>query len=217
MKNHIIIMAKDPFQSNVKTRLASTIGEEAARGIYARLLYDTLNKVLEHRSRDYRIILSLSMKKGEKYFKEAYPELFIETQCPGNIGIRMQHAFDGAFDTGAEKAVLIGTDVPGIEKSILKQAFTKVNDKSIVIGPTGDGGYYLIGMARPGINIFNHVSWSSPEVFRQTIRNIEEQGYKAVLLPELEDIDNEADLRNWQSRIIINNHDNSTTQHNNNS
>ena len=201
MKDHIIIMAKDPFQSKVKTRLAKSIGEEAARGIYSRLLYGTLNKVLAPISNDFRIILNLSTKMSEKYFKEAYPEFGIEIQCPGDIGIRMHHSFLNAFEKGAEKVVLIGTDIPGIDWQIINQAFENINNRSIVIGPTGDGGYYLLGMAHPGANIFNNVSWSSPEVLRQTITNIEEQGYDTVLLPELEDIDNEMELRHWQSRL----------------
>jgi len=199
MKNCIIIMAKDPFKSKVKTRLAKSIGEAGARGVYARLLYDTLNKILSPLSNDFRIILSLSTKSSEKYFTEAYPEFFIEIQCPGDIGVRMQQAFKSAFDKGAEKAVLIGTDVPRIDWSTINQAFEKVNDRSIVIGPTTDGGYYLVGMTSPGVNIFNNVSWSSLEVMRQTIKNIEAQGYKSVLLPKLMDIDNDQDLRQWQS------------------
>jgi len=201
MKNCIIIMAKDPFKSKVKTRLAKSIGEAAARGVYARLLYDTLNKILSPLSNGFRIILSLSTKSSEKYFTEAYSEFYIEIQCPGDIGVRMQHAFRSAFDKGAEKAVLIGTDVPGIDWSIINQAFEKVIDRSIVIGPTGDGGYYLVGMTSPGVNIFNNVSWSSPEVLRQTIKNIEAQGYKSVLLSELMDIDSEQELRQWQTRL----------------
>lgn len=203
MKNHIIIMAKDHFNSKVKTRLAKSIGEEAARGIYTRLLYDSLHKFVDPVSNDFKIILSLSTKTGEKYFKEAYPEFFIDIQCPGNIGVRMHHALLSAFDKGAEKAVLIGTDVPGINWSILNQAFENVNDQSVVIGPTRDGGYYLVGMANPGVNIFKNVTWSSPEVLCQTIRNIEKQNFSAVLLPELMDIDNEQELRQWQSSLRV--------------
>jgi hypothetical protein len=210
MKNHVIVMAKDPFQSKVKTRLAKSVGEEAARGIYARLLYDTLKKVLDYTPINYGITLSLETKSAEKSFQEAFPELALEIQCPGNIGVRMQDAFENAFNKDAEKAVLIGTDVPGIDGSILNQAFMEIKANKIVLGPTSDGGYYLVGMTAPGINIFKLISWSSPEVLGQTIKNIEAEGYQPVLLPELDDIDNVMDLRQWQSRLI--NQKNETNQ-----
>lgn len=199
MNDRIIIMAKNPFRSKVKTRLAKTTGEEAARGIYARLLYDMLSKLLDPMDNNIRIELSLSDKEGINFFTEAFPEFAITKQCTGNIGVRMQHAFKHAFQNGAERVVLIGTDIPGINWSILIQAFNKIDGQSIVIGPTKDGGYYLVGMGSPGINIFKNIPWSSPEVFHQTIKNIKDHGFQPFILSELVDIDNEMDLKEWHS------------------
>jgi len=201
MNDHIIIMAKNPFGTDVKTRLAKTMGIEVAQGIYARLLYSTLTKLLTPVRTNITFVLSLSSTKDTKVFKEAYPEIVVTNQCQGSIGTRMKDAFDRAFQEGAERALLIGTDLPGINWSILNQALDQINNQTIVIGPTFDGGYYLIGMASPGIDIFQDILWSSPKVLGQTIKKITEQGYQPVLLSELQDIDNEKDLKNWQSSL----------------
>ena len=201
MNIHIIIMAKNPFGSDVKTRLAKAMGKEVAQGVYARLLYSTLTKLLTPVRTDITFVLSLSSTQGTKVFKEAYPEIVVTNQCQGDIGTRMNDAFDRAFQKGAERALLIGTDLPGINWSILDQALDQINNQTIVLGPTFDGGYYLIGMASPGIDIFQDILWSSSKVLGQTIKKIAEQGYQSVLLSELQDIDTEKDLLNWQSSL----------------
>jgi len=183
MNDHIIIMAKNPFGTDVKTRLAKT------------------TKLLTPVRTDITFVLSLSSTQGIQVFKEAYPEFVVTNQCQGSIGTRMKDAFDRAFQEGAERALLIGTDLPGINWSILNQALDQINNQTIVIGPTFDGGYYLIGMASPGIDIFQDILWSSPKVLGQTIKKITEQGYQPVLLSELQDIYNEKDLKNWQSSL----------------
>lgn len=198
-QNEVIIMAKFPFGEDVKTRLAKAIGTRSAQGVYARLLYEILINLSNHRSQNTTLNLYLASESGKSYFNAAFPEMKIQTQSRGDIGERMHKAFQNVFSIGAEKVVLIGTDIPGLKWSILEKAFESLEQNKIVLGPTKDSGYYLVGMQSPGIDIFQNVMWSTKFVLKNTFRNIEELGFQVDLLPERHDIDTIEDLEQWQA------------------
>ncbi|MCB2209540.1 TIGR04282 family arsenosugar biosynthesis glycosyltransferase [bacterium] len=195
----MIVVARNPFNSRVKTRLADTLGKEVARGVYTRLVYETLLRMIHHRTNSVKITLSLANGTGRDTFHEAFPELTVTHQCKGNIGVRMMDAIRQAFEQGAEKAVLIGSDIPGITWDIVEQAFDVIDDETVAIGPAKDGGFYLIGMQSPGVDIFENIPWSTSGVLACTISNITQQGCLPGFVPTLQDIDYAEDLRRWQA------------------
>jgi hypothetical protein len=201
----LIVVARNPFKSLVKTRLAESLGSEIARGVYTRLVYETLLSLVHHQTDSIQITLSLANKHGLEIFQEAFPELTVTHQCQGDIGVRMMNAINKAFDQGAEKTVLIGSDIPGITWDIIEQAFDIIDEDTVALGPARDGGYYLIGMQAPGVDIFRNIPWSTANVLACTIGNITQKGYLPGFVPLLQDIDYVEDLRSWQS-IIKSNH-----------
>jgi hypothetical protein len=120
-------------------------------------------------------------------------------QTEGDLGQRMRRMLDRAFDRGARQAVLVGTDVPGLTAGHIHMAFEALADHDLVLGPSTDGGYCLVGGRRP-LDIFDGIPWGTPEVLAKTLTAAQTQGFSTALLPELHDIDTEADLKQWQPR-----------------
>ena len=201
MNDYVILFAKSPFNQDVKTRLAKDIGAEAAQGVYTRLFFETLSKLIGEASDTVTVNLHLAESKSKQYFGEAYPELLINSQCDGSFGKRMTHALESVFELGADRVVLTGSDIPGLDWDLIKQAFCHINDQNIVLGPTYDGGFYLIGMATPWRKIFKNIPWSTPDVLKILVENIKELGNEVFFLPKHRDIDNINDLRSWQASL----------------
>ncbi|MCA1990227.1 MAG: TIGR04282 family arsenosugar biosynthesis glycosyltransferase, partial [Desulfarculus sp.] len=118
----------------------------------------------------------------------------IRPQDSGDLGRRMDLALTRALAEGEERAVLIGSDCPGLTAEILEQAFAVLADHDLVLGPAQDGGYYLVGLRRPAPEIFRGIAWGSDRVLRQTLNRAGELGLRVALLPELADLDRPEDL-----------------------
>ncbi len=198
MDKHLILVAKIPFGTKVKSRLAKGIGKNAAKGIYARLLYETIFTLLANPPGDVQMTLSMASSQGKVFFTEAFPELNVTHQCQGNIGDRILDAIRTTFKGGAKRTVLIATDQSGIPWEIIHQAFQYINQETIVLGPSTDGGFYLIGMAPPGADIFQSIPWSTNQVLTRTLQNIQALGLKSKLLEKMQDIDHPEDWEAWK-------------------
>ncbi len=196
---HLIIFARSPFKGPVKTRLAKGIGQEAARGVYARLLYSLLFRLFENKPDSVEMVLSLANPKNKVHFTAAFPELTITGQQSGNLGERMLAALQARFAAGAAKAVLIGSDIPGITWPLIQKAFAAINQKTIVLGPSNDGGFYLIGMPTSCNKIFENIAWSTDSVTKNVISNIQKHQLQVKQLPTLPDIDETSDWENWRT------------------
>ena len=198
MNKHLIVYAKKPEAGKSKTRLGTRIGYDQAAGVYARLLFSYLTDLLRS---DFiesaAITLSAVDKDSAAFFKAAYPEFRIVEQITGGLGERMQASFDEVFALGAEAAVLTGSDIPILNAGLAAVAFHKLEENQIVLGPAEDGGYYLIGMRKPGWNVFDDISWSNDTVLEETLKQVNELGLKKAFLPKGFDLDIEADYLRW--------------------
>ena len=197
MKRHLIVYAKCPLPGGAKTRLGATLGQTAAAGVYARLLYGYLLDLLATVGETARIELSLGHRRDVPFFAHAFPELQVRSQVRGDLGARMAASFECAFDEGADAVVLTGSDVPGLDGALVQQAFAHLETDPAVIGPAADGGYYLIGMRPPGADLFSEISWSTGDVLARTEARARAQGLTLTRLPVLADIDVEADYAAW--------------------
>jgi len=119
-----------------------------------------------------------------------------QIQVKGDLGERMSNAFKLALETN-KKAIIIGSDCPKINPTIINQAAQLLDHKDIVIGPTYDGGYYLLGMKKAHINLFKNMTWSNDKVFENTIDRIKESNLSHAELERLSDLDNIQDLQNF--------------------
>lgn len=199
MEQHLIVYAKRPLPGYAKTRLAAGIGAEEAAGVYARLLYGYLLDLLHAGLDDTRIELAVAAPEDAPFFAAAFPELLVHPQVAGNLGVRMAASFTRAFATGAKCVVLTGSDIPGLDSRIVRAAFTALENGPAVIGPSHDGGYYLLGLRAPGAPVFDGIDWSTSAVLAQTEVLIRAAGLTLAYLPALTDLDMVEDYRAWRA------------------
>jgi hypothetical protein len=201
-QRHLIIYAKRPLPGYAKTRLGADLGDEAAAGFYARLLYGYLFNLLNADLGDSAVTLSVATSADVAFFAEAFPELTVRAQVTGDLGTRMATSLERAFAQGAEAAVLTGSDIPGLNATRIDDAFRALDDAPVVIGPAVDGGYYLIGMQAPGVDLFHDIPWSTDQVLAQTEAQAHAQGLALVKLPQLMDIDTVEAYTVWRDKSV---------------
>jgi rSAM/selenodomain-associated transferase 1 len=202
VKRHLIIYAKRPLPNHAKTRLGHAIGEENAAGVYARVLYTYLQNLLTNDLGDVEIELSVTAPQEVDFFADAFPEVSVRAQIPGDLGQRIAHSFRQAFAQGASQVVLTGSDIPELDHRRVRAAFAALQDAPVVTGPACDGGYYLIGLRAPGAPLFDGITWSSAHVLTQTLALAEAQNLRVSLLPELYDIDTHDEFEHWRASIL---------------
>jgi uncharacterized protein len=187
----LIIFTKNPEAGKVKTRLASTIGDEKALEVYETLRRHTAN-----------IAANVDAVKAV-FFSSFIPsadllitgETKARLQQGPDLGERMHHAISTGFDNGARHIVLIGTDCLELNEAILEEAFSTLEHSDAVIGPAKDGGFYLIGLKRGVPELFSGRKWSTPQVLQETTDILRHLDISYELLTELSDIDTFDDLK----------------------
>jgi rSAM/selenodomain-associated transferase 1 len=199
MRQHLIIYAKRPLPGYAKTRLGKQIGLAEAAGVYARLLYQCLLNMLDVAHSGVTVELSLASAADLDYFRSAFPEFLVHAQVEGDLGQRFAHDFQSAFENSAQAVVVIGTDIPDLDKGIINAAYKALHEHQVVIGPDLDGGYYLIGTTERKADLFKDIDWSSESVLQQTERLVQTQGLSIQYLPTLSDIDTVADYQRWRA------------------
>lgn len=193
MKDCLIVFAKEPKKGRVKTRLRDCLSETQCVNLYKAFLKDTLD-ISEKIACEHKILAYDSLGKNPKYLKKIAPGLTFYKQKGVGLGVRMYNAFRFAKDTGAAKMVIIGSDSPTLPALSIKKAFGLLSRADLVLGPSIDGGYYLIGLKSPCAGLFKGIAWSSPTVFRDTIKNAHKLKKRAALLDKIYDIDDTSDL-----------------------
>ncbi|MBL6446939.1 TIGR04282 family arsenosugar biosynthesis glycosyltransferase [Fulvivirga sp. 29W222] len=191
MSRLLIIFVKNPEVGKVKTRLAKTIGEEAALAVYLKLLTRT-HKTVDSVACDKAIYYSGYVDSEDNWDNHSYQK---HLQKGENLGQRMENAICESFSMGYNSVCLIGSDIYGLTSGIINNAFTQLATHDVVVGPAEDGGYYLIGMNRPHHEIFQLSQWSTSGVLRETLELIKAEGLTFVETQLLKDIDHAEDLK----------------------
>ncbi|MFX1325098.1 MAG: TIGR04282 family arsenosugar biosynthesis glycosyltransferase [Promethearchaeota archaeon] len=190
-KNALIILLRNPRLGCVKTRLAAKIGDEGALKVYNALLEYTRTIACEINSS--RLLFYSNFIDNNDSWDEG---LFTKFLQEGNsFGVRMCRAFKAAFKEH-NKAVIIGSDCLELTSDIIENAFNKLNNFEVVIGPAKDGGYYLLGLKKIYPELFLNKEWSTSSVLSDTLEDIKKLGINYYLLPVLSDIDNFEDFKN---------------------
>lgn len=193
--NHLIIFLKYPQIGKVKTRLAKDIGDVKALNIYKLLVSSTLNKV---QSTSFDISIYYTPKDKDKEVRKFidFNDVNYYSQTGNNLGARMLNAFSESFTAGYKKTIIIGTDCPDINYNTISDTFNLLNNHDLVLGPATDGGYYLIGLCKISIELFNNIEWSSDKVLKKTLNIANKLNFNYKLLDFRADIDTIADLNN---------------------
>lgn len=191
----ILVFVRAPQPGRVKTRLAAAVGDEAALRIYTRLAEHTLAEVRALAAEDVAVRVHYAPADAGDEVRAwlgAGP-LYLQ-QANGDLGKRMMDAFARAFADGADRVVIVGSDLPEVSASLLRRAFELLDAHPAVIGPARDGGYYLLGLRRMVNGIFDGIEWSTPSVLRTTLERFSAAGVEPAALEELADVDTVDDL-----------------------
>ncbi len=200
----LLLFLKAPEPGEVKTRLAQAIGAEAACRLYRNFVLDlleTLSRITGAGSLDLRIFFSppAAAQEVRKWLGSGYD---YAPQEGRDLGERMKNAFLASFTRGYERVLLLGSDVPDLTGEIIKEGFDHLEGCGAVLGPARDGGYYLIGFRANAFlpAVFDHIPWSTEEVFAKTLAIFRSANCTVALLPAWRDIDTLADLRDLRER-----------------
>jgi rSAM/selenodomain-associated transferase 1 len=181
-KNNVIaVFVRNPELGKVKTRVAAEVGDEKALEIYHSLLEITFQTLLDF---DENVVLYLTHHLDD--FKNLPFERAL--QSSGDLGHKMFTSFSELCER-YHNVILIGSDCPYITPQILQEAINKLSDHDVLIGPSTDGGYYLIGMKQPNASLFDNISWSTDAVLQETIDQVKKNNLSYALLESLTDID----------------------------
>lgn len=207
-RHHVSLMVfvRFPHPGKVKTRLAISLSPEIASEVY-RLCAETVFRESSKLEGYVQKHVFFADRKDEYHVKRwAGPRFYYSHQVDGTLGNRLENGFESVFRRGCQKAIVVASDVPDLSAKTINEAITSLDQYDIVIGPTYDGGYYLLGLKKLYRSLFHNISWSTEEVLGETLSIAEELGLSVHLLPYLFDIDTEEDLRMWMSKTTTDYH-----------
>ncbi len=197
----LIVMAKAPRAAQVKTRLCPPLHPEEAASLAAAFLKDAVTRAAGF---GLSVLIAYTPADRRAELEEILPSGLLWTPQQGeDLGARMLSAMQAASVQRFSPLVLIGTDSPTIPPSLLASAFELLtaDEADMVVGPSKDGGYYLIGLKQPTPGLFDAVAWSTPRALPDTLRNAEALGLHAVQLPQWYDVDTPDDLTRLQAEL----------------
>lgn len=197
----IIVFQKHAIAGHVKTRLAKTVGNQKALWIYKSMVlytYQQLEKVKNNM--DVHVFYDQGPALPDAYLEQyAFPH---HIQEGADLGARMLHAFRKIQQLGYSRMLIIGTDCPELTEELLLEAQAVLATQDVVIGPSQDGGYYLLGLRDPLQYLFQDIPWSTEQVLPLTRQRANEKGLGLTLLAELNDIDTEEDWIAYRHHVV---------------
>ncbi len=189
----LIIFARYPVAGVAKTRLIPKLGAERAAQLHRRMT-ENIVQVACSSCAEGQVTLYFTGASKRKFCAWLGDALDYKKQPGGDLGRRICQAFSEAFNSGVERVIVIGSDVPGITPAVIQQAEEALIEHDIVIGPAIDGGYYLLGLARPVPDLFTGIHWGTGSVLAQSLSIINNLGLSVKKLRTLHDVDRPSDL-----------------------
>jgi rSAM/selenodomain-associated transferase 1 len=198
--NCVFIFVKYPAIGEVKTRLATELGTGVATELYRNFILDTLY-TLKLLKIFFRICYYPSFAEGKlvEWLGKQYSYM---PQLGVDLGERMKNAFLDGFDENLGRIVVIGSDSPDLPADFIREAFIALESHDVVVGPSSDGGYYLIGFSKNRFlhEAFENIGWGGKSVFEQTVDILRKCRRSLYLLPQWYDVDTAADLNDLVAR-----------------
>ena len=193
MKRAVICFTRVPRPGVTKTRLLPVLTPEQCVGLhwaFLRDLAETYQKLEAH------LFVAYTPDADWEDLKTVFPHAGYIPQKGDNLGERMHRVIRKVLDLGYESVILTGADLPLMTTSHLESGFAVLEEKDIAIGPTSDGGYYLIGMKKPCREVFRIEGYGGSSVFENTVAAAEDAGRTVGLARTCDDVDTPEDLRN---------------------
>ena len=193
----LIVFARAPVLGKVKTRLATDIGAERALRVYRQLLQSALKRLSVCPCPKVLYADDLGLEDSA-----AGHGMALRRQSGADLGERMAGALHECL-RDSRAVVLVGVDIPPLDAAYVESAFEKLESSDLVLGPTEDGGYCLIGMTRSAPSLFDNMPWGSENVCALTIAKAERAGLRVSLLPVLWDVDRASDLGRLDGLVSV--------------
>jgi uncharacterized protein len=203
-KERLIIFTRYPKTGTTKTRLIPLLGAEGAANLQRQMTEHTLSRMMGMTASN-DVTIEIRYDGGNEHLMRQWlgSEFEYASQGDGNLGERMQRAFEDAFKSKATAVVIIGTDIPDLTAVDVTSAFTVLKQKKMALGPAKDGGYYLIGLQKnafsPAVgDLFTGITWGEHDVLRKTLNISSHLGLNYSLLKEMDDVDRPEDIFIWK-------------------
>ncbi len=197
----LVLMAKEPVAGFVKTRLVPPLDPDGARALAEAMLLDSIERLASFGDCDRWI--AYAPESARAYFERVtFPALSIMPQSGDDLGCRMRAIVEARAGVDRGGVILIGSDLPTLPAAYIQSAVESLREGSdLVLGPTEDGGYYLIGLARPASGLFEGIAWSTLTVLEQTLERARSAGLEPDLLPFWYDVDDRAGLERLRADL----------------
>lgn len=196
----LVIMAKQPAVGRTKTRLCPPLTPAEAAALYEALLRDTIE--LGVSLEGIQLAIAVTPPEATDAFRRISPPRTLLLPVAGtDIGDCLKQVLSRLLAAGHPQAMAINSDGPTLPAPYLRQAIAWLDDADVVLGPSEDGGYYLIGLTQPRPELFADIEWSSERVTAQTLARAEAMGLRVALLPAWYDVDTAADLDRLQAEL----------------
>jgi len=212
-KERLIIFTRYPKTGSTKTRLIPLLGAEGAANLQRKMTEHILLR-MKGLTASNGVTIEIRYDGGNEEMMKQWlgSEFEYALQGGGDIGERMQQAFEDAFKSGAATVVIIGTDIPDLTAVDITKAFATLKQKKMVLGPAKDGGYYLIGLQKnafsPAIgDLFAGIKWGEHDVLKKTLNISKQLGLNYSLLKEMDDVDRPEDISIWERSQILGHRD----------
>ena len=198
MNTCLIVFVKNPIPNQVKTRLLPVLTAEQAASLYSAFLTDWCDTLIT--LSDIDLIIAYTPPENQSDLKKLIGKLVTYIPQKGiDLGERLTNATKWGAENGYKKIIIVGSDSPTLPKSFITEAVTGLDKSDVVIGPSMDGGYYLIGFSTNTLSkivpsIFEEIAWSTAHVLQQTITHIQTNRVSLKLLPPWYDVDTPEDL-----------------------
>lgn len=193
----LALFAKRPGPGRVKSRLSPALPPDLACDLYRAMLRDALEAVAQAEA-DERVIYWADETDGDLGLPTGTFQSRV--QSGPDLGARLEQAFGELLLKPEDRAIIIGADCPDVGAEALRTAFAALESHDLVLGPTRDGGYYLVCLRRQAPALFRDIPWSTERVWEQTLERARATGLTYAALTKLEDLDTPEDLVRWIGR-----------------
>lgn len=201
----LVIMAKEPVPGRVKTRLSPPLAPDEACELYRCFLLDTFAEM--QKLKDTRIAVAFMPREAEATFHSLIPHRFLLFPQEGkDLGERQPNAFRYLFRQGFKRVSMIGGDIPTLPHRLIRETFhiLSVHEKDVILGPSTDGGYYLVGLSQLHLGVFQEINWSSSVVLKQTMERARDLNLHVGLLEQWYDVDTITDIWVLMDQLLPN-------------
>jgi len=203
LKKALVIVAKEPEEEKVKTRLEICLAPKERMELYRCFLEDTVEEaILLTKRNSSNLFIAYTPARAEKTFRKMVGEnVSLISQRGSNFGKRLENVFRDIFALDYNQVVLIGSDSPTLPLGFMNDAFQGLRDNDVIIGPATDGGYYLIGLTKVFPELFEGIDWSTSRVLGQTVTAISKLGLRSNFLPVWYDVDTPEQLNFLEAHL----------------